>query len=96
MKTDNLAEIRRSRTWLREDDCRIEEFAALQSRATDPDDYPFAAEIAYNVPVYDGETIRAAAADPAGREALLAEWAEALMTGPGIVALPRRRLRTTP
>ena len=89
MKADNLAEIRRRSTWLREADCDIEEFARQQSRTTEAADYPLAAAIAGNVPVYDGDSIRAAAGDPEARQALLAEWADAMTAGPGIVAFRR-------
>ncbi|WP_428376638.1 phytanoyl-CoA dioxygenase family protein [Lichenicoccus sp.] len=84
--TDNLTEIRRRRTWLRAADCDIEAFARQQSRTTEATDYPLAGEIAGNVPVYDGDAIRAAAAEPEARQALLAEWSEAMLNGPGIVA----------
>ena len=87
MKADNIAEQRRARTWLRQSDCQIDEFAALLARETNPADYPFAAEIARNVPLYDGDAVRAAACLPEQRQALLAEWADALMHGPGIVVL---------
>nr|WP_321984431.1 phytanoyl-CoA dioxygenase family protein [uncultured Lichenicoccus sp.] len=86
MKADNLAEIRRRRGWLREADCDIQEFARLQSRTTEAADYPLAVEIAGNVPVYDGESIRSAAGEANSREALLAEWSDAMQDGPGIVA----------
>ncbi len=86
MKADNLPEIRRRRRWLREADCDIEEFGRLQSRVTEAADYPLAAEIAGNVPVYDGAAIRRAAEDAEARRTLLAEWSDAMLDGPGIVA----------
>ncbi len=87
MDADNLAQVRRRRTWLREADCDIEEFARSQARVADPADYPLATEILANVPVYDGAAIRRAASAPERRRELLAEWADAMMAGPGIVAL---------
>ena len=87
MKADNRAEQRRARTWLTEAACDIADFAALLSRQTDPADYPFAAGIARNVPLYDGDAVRAAASLPEQRQALLAEWAAALMDGPGIIVI---------
>lgn len=87
MKADNIAELRRGRVWLRQSECRIEDFAALLARETDPADYPLAADIARNVPLYEGDAIRAAESVPEQRQALLAEWADALMHGPGIVVL---------
>jgi ectoine hydroxylase-related dioxygenase (phytanoyl-CoA dioxygenase family) len=87
MKADNFAKLRSDRVWLTADSCRVEDFAAAVERTTNPADYPFAAEIHKNVPIYDGAAIRAAAADPAQRKALLAEWVEAMTDGPGLVAL---------
>ncbi len=86
METE-LAGNRCRRGWLRETDCDIEEFARQQSRITEAADYPHAIEIAGNVPVYDGDLVRRAAGKPQARQALQAEWAEAMTAGPGIVAL---------
>ena len=82
-------EIRHDQSWLTAADCDIEAFARQQARTTDPADYPFAFEIGGNVPVYDGDAIRAAASVPAQRRMLLAEWSDAMMQGPGIVVLRR-------
>lgn len=87
MKTDNIAEVRSDRVWLGTDSCSIEDFAALVERKTAKADYPFAAEIAENVPVYDRADILTAAARPETRRALLAEWVEAMTDGPGLVAM---------
>jgi ectoine hydroxylase-related dioxygenase (phytanoyl-CoA dioxygenase family) len=87
MKTDNIAGMRSERVWLDPEACSIEAFAALVERTTAKADYPFAAEIADNVPVYDRADILNAAARPDTRKALLAEWVEAMTDGPGIVAL---------
>ncbi len=87
MKADNLAEIRRNRSWLKADTCSIDDFAAQQARQTDHADYPLAAEITRNVPVYEGDAIRRAAEVPERRQSLMAEWSDAMMHGPGIVAL---------
>lgn len=87
MKADNLGRVRAGRIWLDADQCDIEAFANLIAQRTEPAEYPFAATIINNIPVYDGASVRAAAADPDTRRVLLAEWAEALMDGPGVVAL---------
>ena len=87
MKTDNLAGMRSERVWLNAESCNIEAFAALVERTTAKADYPFAAEIAGNVPVYDRSDILNAAARPDTRKALLAEWVEAMTDGPGVVAM---------
>lgn len=89
MKTDNLAQIRAERVWLSADQCDIEDFRALVERTTDPGDYPFADRIEKNIPVYEGDAVRKAADDPETRKALLAEWVEAMTSGPGVIAFKR-------
>ena len=83
MKTDNIAGMRSGRVWLAADACRIEDLAALVERSTGKADYPFAAAIAGNMPVYDRADVLKAAAAPDSRKALLAEWIEAMSDGPG-------------
>lgn len=71
------------RTWLSEQDCDLDAFRALVERTTDPADYPHAARVERNVPVYDSERLRAAG-DP---HAVRTELVRALADGPGIVVL---------
>src|SRR5271154_3651955 len=85
MKADSLSAQRSSRVWLTPEACDIEEFVALVDRRADPADYPLAATIEANVPIYDGDAIRAAAAHEESRKALMAEWAWAMREGAGIV-----------
>ena len=76
---------RSSRIWLTPEACDIEEFIALVDRRADPADYPLAATMQSNVPIYQGEAIRAAAEHEEARKALMAEWAWAMREGSGIV-----------
>ncbi|MFE5139168.1 phytanoyl-CoA dioxygenase family protein [Streptomyces fagopyri] len=70
--------------WLSgEADCDLDAFRALVAERTDPRDYPYAAEVAHGVPLYDSDRVRAAA-DPT---AVRTEWVRALLDGPGIVVL---------
>jgi ectoine hydroxylase-related dioxygenase (phytanoyl-CoA dioxygenase family) len=85
MKTDNLQNSRSNRVWLSPESCNLEDFKSLIDRKVDPADYPFAESIEKNVPVYNGSTIRNAVSDEEGRKAVMAEWAEVLLSGPGIV-----------
>lgn len=96
MKADNLARIRSARVWLTKDQCEIEGFRAIVEQTTNHADYPFAAGVEKNVLVYDGEAVRKAAADPETRKALLAEWVEAMTSGPGVVAFKKAFADTTP
>ena len=77
------------KVWLTEADCRLEDFRRVVERVTDLAAYPHAKTIQSNVPVYDGDDIRAAAGDETGRAALMAEWADAMMHGPGILIFKR-------
>ncbi|MET8409722.1 phytanoyl-CoA dioxygenase family protein [Streptomyces sp. NPDC005195] len=71
------------RVWLSGDaDCDLDAFRALVAERTDPRDYPHAAEVERNVPLYDSDRVRAA--DPT---AVRTEWVRALLDGPGIVVL---------
>src|SRR5271156_6341851 len=85
MKADSLSAQRSSRIWLTPEACDVEEFIALVDRRADPADYPLAATIEANVPIYGGEAIRAAAEHEESRKALMAEWAWAMREGSGIV-----------
>lgn len=66
--------------WIEDADCRLEDFHAQVSRATDPADYPLAAEVRAGVPVYRPDTLT-----HADRRALQAELIRALADGPGVV-----------
>jgi len=85
MKADNNVKLRADRVWLTSDACDLDEFVRHTGRKTTRDDCPLAAEIVSNVPIYDGDAIRDSSKDPEARRALMAEWAEAMLTGPGIV-----------
>ncbi len=89
MKTDNVAKLRTDRVWLTPDSCDLDDFKKLIDRQTRHDDYPLASEIVSNVLIYDGDAVRAAAREPESRKAMMAEWAEAMMTGPGIVVFKK-------
>jgi ectoine hydroxylase-related dioxygenase (phytanoyl-CoA dioxygenase family) len=89
VKTDNLAKLRSDRVWLTPDSCDLDGFRRLIDRQTKHEDYPYASAIVSNVLIYDGDAVRAAAADPETRKAIMAEWAEAMMTGPGIIVFKK-------
>jgi ectoine hydroxylase-related dioxygenase (phytanoyl-CoA dioxygenase family) len=96
MKTDNVTQQRSNRVWLTPEMCELEDFKKGIDRVTKPEDYPFAAEIACNVPIYDGDAVRKATKDPELRKALLAEWAEVMLDGPGIVVFRKAFANTAP
>lgn len=87
MVKDKLITSRSKRVWLTPESCNLEDFKKLIARTTDPQDYPYAAAIEKNVPIYDSAAIAKIAANQEGRKAVMAEWAEVFLSGPGIVVL---------
>ena len=85
MKADSLSAQRASRIWLTPEACDIDEFVAEVEQRADPAHYPLASMLVSNVPIYNGDAIRAAAGDPDARKAFMAEWAWAMREGSGIV-----------
>ncbi len=85
MKTDSIAKRRSDRTWMTAESCKLDDFIHLINRETSLSDYPLASAVQSNVLVYEGDAVRDAAKDPDHRKALMAEWAEAIYSGPGIV-----------
>ena len=85
MRQNSLIDQRAKRVWLNSDSCDIETFKIEIAREAKTVDYPFAAIIEKNVPIYDGIEIRKIASVDEGRKAVMAEWAEVLLNGPGIV-----------
>jgi ectoine hydroxylase-related dioxygenase (phytanoyl-CoA dioxygenase family) len=77
----------RAAYWLNQAECRIEDFAQLVDRSTRPADVPLAADIRANVPVYDGDMLRAAAQSPEQRRAVMAEWGDVMLNGAGLIVL---------
>ncbi|WP_366140597.1 hypothetical protein [uncultured Tateyamaria sp.] len=69
--------------------CSIDDFRALIARKTVPDMCPQAADIQSNVPIYDMDALRPALEVDNSRLALMSEWAEVMLTGPGAVVLKR-------
>ena len=87
MKDDNAKRLRSNRVWLAADSCDLDAFKEVVERTANRADYPFAAAVASNVPVYNGIEARSAAASPETRKELMAEWVEALTVGPGIIVI---------
>ena len=75
--------------WLSPQDCELQEFVDIVSRRTALADYPHAAAVQENIPVYDCEALRELAANPDALRALQAEWGQALADGPGVIVLKR-------
>ncbi len=78
---------RRDRTWLGESAGDFETFKSSVEQDTRLTDWPTAAEIVRNVPVYDGHRVRQIAGDAADTLDLLAEWNTVFDSGPGVIAI---------
>lgn len=66
--------------------CDIKEFEAHISRTTETSDVPFATELTKNIPVYDVPNLTPVMRGEKRRD-LMAEWAQVLMSGAGVIAL---------
>jgi ectoine hydroxylase-related dioxygenase (phytanoyl-CoA dioxygenase family) len=75
------------KSFLRVEDCDVADLAALCDVPTNPADYPLAARAEKGVLIYDCPALLSRCADPAFADRLMAEWAEALANGPGVVVL---------
>jgi ectoine hydroxylase-related dioxygenase (phytanoyl-CoA dioxygenase family) len=72
--------------WLTAAACSLDDFAQIVSEQTRQSDYPQACSVDLGAVVYDSAAVRATAAlGVEQRHELQAEWARALLTGPGIV-----------
>jgi len=71
------------------DDCNLAEFEHLIDRQTQPSEVPHATDIQNNVPVYDMASLADHLENPDQKQALMAEWAQVLMSGAGAVALKK-------
>ncbi len=78
---------RAARIYRRADQADLAELTALTRRKTDLADYPLAAAVEKNVLIYDCAALRPTLANPGQRRLLMAEWVDAMMTGPGVVVL---------
>lgn len=67
----------------------VTQLDTLCSRKTRLADYPLAASVIKNVPVYDGDFLRGCMDEPTQERAILAEWNACLDTGPGVFAIQR-------
>lgn len=80
--------------WFSQDAGSLTEFTATLPARTNPADWPLAHSIERDVLIYDGTAIRAM--DSSAQRALMAEWARAFLTGPGIVVIKQAFGDTAP
>ena len=89
MLTINKAEQRVAPMYCSAAEVDIADLQALTGRVTQLVDYPLALAVDKNVLIYDCDTLRPMLANPADRQAIMAEWADAMLTGPGVLILKR-------
>lgn len=77
----------RAPVWLDAKSGNFEEFQAIVSQMTGPDNVPLAAEVIRNIPIYQGADVDAAAVDPSVRQALMEEWSYVFAHGAGIIVI---------
>ena len=77
--------------WYTEQSGTVADLQTLIQQHTQAADYPHAVEIKNNVPVYDGATL-----GDHNHKALMAEWANVLRNGPGIIAIKSAFTDTAP
>lgn len=65
----------------------VAQLDALCSQTTASDDYPYAANVASNILIYDGAALRDRLQDAAATAGLKAEWCRALKDGPGVFVI---------
>ena len=89
MHTTNAGAAPPAPYWLTPESCDLQDFIDTVSCRTALADYPHAAAVQENILVYDCDSVRELAANPAALRALQAEWGKALMDGPGVIVLKR-------
>lgn len=67
--------------------CDLGEFTALIGQVTRSEQVPHAAAIEKNIPIYDMSNLRSTLEDDRTRRGLMAEWAQVLGSGAGVLVL---------
>lgn len=70
-----------------EDACRLSDLEELCGQMTDPLDVPFAAKIEKKIPCYDAAVISEHLTNTNERNKIMAEWADVMLNGAGVVVL---------
>ena len=87
MPDRSIAAARAARIFLPADKADIAAFAALTATLTRLADWPHASAVDKGILNYDCPALLPLLDDPEGRRHLLAEWADAMLNGPGVVVL---------
>jgi len=76
---------RRRTGWLREEECSLAEFKDIVEQPCSRSEYPLASEVVSGVLVYDQQALPLG--DDQAEKAVMAEWADALADGPGVICI---------
>ncbi|MDA4844067.1 phytanoyl-CoA dioxygenase family protein [Hoeflea poritis] len=87
MDSRTFAAERARRVWLKVGSASFDTFRDLVSQTTDAAQWPFANTVESNVLIYAGDDVRSLAQSDTGRLELMAEWAEAFLSGPGVIVI---------
>ena len=87
MDAPSFADRRFHDTWLNKDASNFVAFKKAAAKKTRHADWPLVMAVEKNILIYDGVSVRKAAANPIARKTLMAEWADALHSGPGVIVI---------
>lgn len=87
MLENNKTSARTAQIYPRAADANIKDLAALTARQTNTADYPFAAAVEKNILIYQCDNLLGLLSNSQDRMSIMAEWADALLTGPGVLVL---------
>ena len=73
--------------YFQQQECSLSEFSQLVEVSLTQATVPLADQIEKNVPIYDVAGHRTKLEDPDQRKALMSEWADVLLSGPGVLVL---------
>lgn len=76
---------RRRDVWISRNDGKLDDLKRLCERDTNLTEWPFAADVQQNVPIYNASEV--AAAEGEERLMLMAEWASCFRSGPGVIVI---------
>ncbi|MGL4405684.1 MAG: phytanoyl-CoA dioxygenase family protein, partial [Notoacmeibacter sp.] len=87
MDAPSFAQRRFHETWLNSEATDFSAFKKAAAKKTRAMDWPLASSVEKNILIYSGDSARRAAKNPVERQTLLAEWAAALLSGPGVIVI---------
>ena len=67
--------------------CDVQAFAQITAQTLNPAHVPGAVEVAQNIPIYDAQALAARIAGKDARRAIMTEWGQVLLRGPGVLVI---------